>query len=803
MEVSPAKSLEVVSDSEGEQDHSRPSELLDQLRFDPNVGILPVSRDWPPYHSTATMSSHNPSSHISQLPPMQSAPSIDSPIQSGSIMPATTPRSRPRPKMRPVPPPDNPDNSIGAFSTMTPNFAPPTDTISSFGNSAVQDVPLARPPSLPPSSLPMAESSLLIPQLNLPTTYAAQEKPASKSNSKANYSASEIPSTTSSNAIESATMSMGLSEPPAQKRARPKMRPPPPPEPSIMTPGTSTTAPSVAATDSSSNLPTNPSTSATSNSAASKTGSAPQRSALDDAEEYTGRGARRIKQLTNLKEEDYVDIGGPEDEIIMLIESSDGEQSAKPKPKPKKKSSAKPTNKSTATGPMSSDGRNHMPSSRALPGPLSHSEHKSPQLQTSDDELGRWDLPIPGEPASTSARVNSKKRKKVAEDSDDGPTRLPAPGPVVPPETPHIPPSSPLSSPGRSPVAKRKEPSSVAEEGPAPAPVKKPRKSTGTMEIVLPTPNEARKKSKAKTKGKGKSTIQDTSAGPSEDRGAYVPAVLSDTAIPSSSNSVPQTSKAATPQAVGNTTDEAAMDIDAAPKEAEVPTMEKKSTKKKPAKGKKGAASAPEGEVAEGTAEAPKKPTKGKGKSKAKDAAAASSNGSGTPPAIPGTTLSNPDASAAVSSSGPSRVDDQEASSSNPSAPIQTPGPKPARPKPRHSTTPAPMPVAMGASGALLQSTGRKSSERPLSETLRLALGGTGSPAPRMGLSRRGSSKIAPLLAMRGVPPPPPPPMPKKPVRKKKGQSDDEDSEEEWEGLTEKQKEKKRREKEMASWYSD
>lgn len=93
----------------------------------------------------------------------------------------------------------------------------------------------------------------------------------------------------------------------------------------------------------------------------------------------------------------------------------------------------------------------------------------------------------------------------------------------------------------------------------------------------------------------------------------------------------------------------------------------------------------------------------------------------------------------------------------------------------------------------------------PLAETLRLALGGTGTPPPRVGLSRRGSSKIAPLLSIRGAPPPPPPPMPKKPVRKKKGQSDDEDSEEgpEWEKLTDKQKEKKRREKEMAAWYSD
>lgn len=174
-----------------------------------------------------------------------------------------------------------------------------------------------------------------------------------------------------------------------------------------------------------------------------------------------------------------------------------------------------------------------------------------------------------------------------------------------------------------------------------------------------------------------------------------------------------------------------------------------------------------------------------------------------------GASSSNPDTGAIATSSNPSADAGPVPTSTNSSASnqtpasVQTPAPKSTRPKPRHSTTPAPLPVAMGASGSLLRS--GKSADRPLSETIRLAMGGSSTPSPRMGLSRRGSSKIAPLLAFRGVPPPPPPPMPKKPVRKKKGDSDDEDSEEgpEWEGLTEKQKEKKRREKEMAGWYSD
>lgn len=82
--------------------------------------------------------------------------------------------------------------------------------------------------------------------------------------------------------------------------------------------------PSVAATSSGANLSTNPSTSVTTNSTSTKSSSAQQRSALDDAEEYTGRGARRLAQQSKPAPEPYIDVGGPED-IIMLLDSSDAE----------------------------------------------------------------------------------------------------------------------------------------------------------------------------------------------------------------------------------------------------------------------------------------------------------------------------------------------------------------------------------------------------------------------------------------------------------------------------------------------
>ncbi|KAG9104339.1 hypothetical protein FRC06_003385 [Ceratobasidium sp. 370] len=846
MEVSPAKSLEVISDSEGEGDHVRANDLH-QLQHDPNVGILPVSRDWHIHPATATMSSYNPSSHISPFPTMPPAqpqtPISDSSIQPGSERIATNPR--PRPRMRPIPPPDDPDTSISAFSTNPPALAqPPTDTVSSFGNSAVQDVPNARPPSLPPSSLPAVDSSSSMLQPTFPIALAPQENARPKSKSKSDGPVKATMSAASSSTIASPAISVEPLAFPSSKRPRPKMRPPPPPEPSA---STSTTAPSVAATDSGSNLNANPSTSATSNSANSKTSSAQQRSALDDAEEYTGRGARRLAQLSKPQMDDYIDVGGPDDEIIMLIDSSDTEQrrkiyppflrfesgltqipAAKSKTKPKKKPAPKQAKKPVPTETEAS-GAHHESSSRVPLATAGGAKRRSPQPQTSEDELGRWDIPIPGEPSSILARTTSaKKRRKAAiQDSDDEAanplvppyvpdTIAPLGNPPSPPRPPL--PSSPLSSPGHSPAAKRKlEPNSTLDEGLAPTSAKRPRKSVGKMEVVLRAPvgqGDSSKKAKAKPKGKGKSTPAPPveSSNGTEGQG-HTSSALEITTGVSPSGLIPESSKGETTSqpandGAGSNTAATTMDVDLPSTEVDPAPTTAKKPKKRAAKSKKGAAS--EVAAAEGSVEVPsagaKKSAKNKGKSKAKEVATtASSNDVGTPPIAPDATSSNPDTGIAASSSNPSAGGNLEAGSSNPLAPNQTPAPKSSRPKPRHSTTPAPMPVAMGASGALLQTTGRKSSDRPLSETLRLALGGTGTPPPRMGLSRRGSSKIAPLLAFRGAPPPPPPPMPKKPVRKKKGQSDDEDSEEgsEWEKLTEKQKEKKRREKEVAGWYSD
>ncbi|KAG9102431.1 hypothetical protein FS749_000021 [Ceratobasidium sp. UAMH 11750] len=818
MEVSPAKSLEVISDSEGEEDHVRAGDLQHGI----NMEILPVSRDWRTHFTTATMNSDNLSSHISQFPTMPPAqphtPVLNSSIQPSSEWAATNPRPRPRPRMRPVPPPDDPDTSIGAFSTIPPTLAPPpTDTVSSFGNSAVQDVPNARPPSLPPSSLPAADSSSSILQPTFPVIPAppGNVKSKSKPKSKPDGPANATMGATSPSAIASPTMEPSAF--PSSKRIRPKMRPPPPPEPSA---STITTAPSVAATDSGSNLNANPSTSATSNSANSKTGSAQQRSALDDAEEYTGRGARRIAQASKPKMDDFIDVGGPDDEVIIL-DSSDTEKKPKSNPKSRKKAAPKQVKNPVPAETEIPGVHEHESSSRVLPATTSYAKRRSPQLQTSEDEFGRWDVPIPGGPDSASARTTSTKRRRktTVQDSDDEAANPPAPPfvphTIAPPDNPSDlsrppAPSSPLSSPGRSPAAKRKlEPESTVEEGLASTAAKKPRKSAGTMEVVLRVPggqSDSSKKTKAKPKGKGKPTPAPLESG--NDTGEQAsPSGTSPCGLISEPSKAGTTSQPVD-DGTGPNAVAATMDVDLAPMEVEPALTTAKKPKKKAARSKKGATS--EVTAGEGIAETPtagtKKSAKGKGKSKAKEAdTTASLDDTGTPPVVSDVIPSNPDTGITANSSNPSVGGNAEAGSSNTPATNQTPAPKLSRPKPRHSTTPAPMPVVMGASGALLRTTGRKSSDRPLSETLRLTLGGTGTPPPRMGLSRRGSSKIAPLLAFRGAPPPPPPPMPKKPVRKKKGQSDDEDSEEgsEWEKLTEKQKEKKRREKEVAGWYSD
>lgn len=75
-----------------------------------------------------------------------------------------------------------------------------------------------------------------------------------------------------------------------------------------------------------------------------------------------------------------------------------------------------------------------------------------------------------------------------------------------------------------------------------------------------------------------------------------------------------------------------------------------------------------------------------------------------------GSSSSNPDAGPTTLSN-PGVDAGPQPASSNSSAVNQTPAPK-SRTKPRHSTTPAPLPVAMGASGALLKSTGSKSVDR-------------------------------------------------------------------------------------------
>ncbi|KAJ1307856.1 hypothetical protein OPQ81_001936 [Rhizoctonia solani] len=169
MEISPAKSLGIVSDSEGEEDRVGIT-MDDMFEREVNAARYSDPRDWHYLNQAATIAT-NLSSHISQsttLPGqalgMQADSSAIGDFDSSATKPR--PRPRPRPRMRPVPPPELPESSsIDAFPTMPPVIPSAAETVASFDNSAVQGVPVARPPSLPPSSLPGQDSScsMLIP----------------------------------------------------------------------------------------------------------------------------------------------------------------------------------------------------------------------------------------------------------------------------------------------------------------------------------------------------------------------------------------------------------------------------------------------------------------------------------------------------------------------------------------------------------------------------------------------------------------------------------------------------------------
>ncbi|KAF8734249.1 DEAD box helicase family, partial [Rhizoctonia solani] len=796
----PAKSLGIVSDSEGEED--RIGTTADDL-FEREVNAARFSdpRDW--HHNQPAAITTNLSSHISEPPSLPEQIPIMQ-IESSGIgdfdSSATKPRPRPRPRMRPVPPPDQPDSSsIGAFSTIPPNVSSAPETLASFDNSTVQAVPVARPPSLPPSSLPGADTaSSSIPIPTFPTSVPLLESLQTPIHLGApKTSSGDVPPPTETTSAN-------------PKRPRPKMRPPPPPEPDIGTTGLAVTASSTTATATSSADPhATASTGATSVSSTSK--SDPSRSsALEEAEEYTGRGARRIAQTSKPTPElppflDHdIDVGGPEDnqvsDVIMLISSEDeysGEYMTQfaryaqpyPKTKPKPKKKDVPRVDPTPAKPDNTD--------EQVPAPVKSTlKRKSAKLQSSDDEFGKWDSTIPGGSAPSGKHKKPGIPDSDAQSSVPNPTGLPKSDPTGGPGYRRAT-SSPLSSPGHSPELKRKSPLNVAaEESVAQSPTKKPRKS-GFVGVVLTGPSNGNGKppKRARKKTAKAAAAEDGEGG---DTQAYIPPTLgsveniSTSILPSESNNtndIPSHSS-------GSPT--VAQEPETPPMDIDTTSNTKKESKKRAPKGKKGAAN--EGSVVESSAQDGPAPKEAKGKRKGKEPVSTMAKND------TGVDSSNPDADTVPGTSsnlGPD-IGPQPVSSNSSAAPAPTPAAKP-KPRPRHSTTPAPLPVAMGASGSLLRSASGKSTERPLSETLRLALGGTGSPAPRMGLSRRGSSKIAPLLAFRGAPPPPPPPMPKKPTKKKKGVSDDEDSEEgpEWEGLTEKQKEKKRREKEMAGWYSD
>ncbi|ELU41023.1 DEAD domain-containing protein [Rhizoctonia solani AG-1 IA] len=798
MEISPAKSLGIVSDSEGEED--RIGTTADDL-FEREVNAARFSdpRDW--HHNQPAAIATNLSSHISEPPSLPEQIPIMQ-IESSGIgdfdSSATKPRPRPRPRMRPVPPPDQPDSSsIGAFSTILPNVSSAPETLASFDNSTVQAVPVARPPSLPPSSLPGADTaSSSIPIPAFPTSVPLLESLQTPTYLGApKTSSTDVPPPTETTSAN-------------PKRPRPKMRPPPPPEPDIGTTGVVVTASSATATATSSADPhATASTVATSVSSTGK--SDPSRSsALEEAEEYTGRGARRIAQTSKPTPElppflDHdIDVGGPEDnqvsDVIMLISSEDeysgsktkSKIKAKPKTKPKPKKKDVPKIDPTPAKPDNTD--------EQVPAPVKSTlKRKSAKLQSSDDEFGKWDSTIPGGSAPS-----GKHKKPGIPDSDaqsavPNPTGLPKSDPMGGPGYRRAT-SSPLSSPGHSPELKRKSPLNVAaEESVAQSPTKKPRKS-GFVGVVLTGPSNGNGKppKRARKKTAKAAAAEDGEGG---DTQAYIPPTLgsveniSTSILPSESNNtndIPSHSS-------GSPT--VAQEPETPPMDIDTTSNTKKESKKRAPKGKKGAMN--EGSVVESSAQDGPAPKEAKGKRKGKGKEPVSTV---CPSSIQELRANNADTVPGTSSNLGPDIGPQPVSSNSSAAPAPTPAAKP-KPRPRHSTTPAPLPVAMGASGSLLRSASGKSTERPLSETLRLALGGTGSPAPRMGLSRRGSSKIAPLLAFRGAPPPPPPPMPKKPTKKKKGVSEDEDSEEgpEWEGLTEKQKEKKRREKEMAGWYSD
>ncbi|KDN48628.1 hypothetical protein RSAG8_02615, partial [Rhizoctonia solani AG-8 WAC10335] len=284
MEISPAKSLGVVSDSEGEEDRVGIA-MDDAFERELNAARSSDPRDWHHLNQPATIAT-NLSSHISQFttlpgqaPPMQTDSSTIGDWDSS----ATKPRPRPRPRMRPVPPPDQPDSSsIGVFSTATPAMPSMPETVASFDNSTVQGVPAAGPPSLPPSSLPAPNSSSSMPIPTFPTSVSPLRPPPN------------LPPPETNSGVVPPTLGTETTST-APKRPRPKMRPPPPPEPDN-TAATVTAMTSSTATTSFSTDPNNTaSTGATSVSSTSK--SNPSRtSALEQAEAYTGRGARRLAQ---------------------------------------------------------------------------------------------------------------------------------------------------------------------------------------------------------------------------------------------------------------------------------------------------------------------------------------------------------------------------------------------------------------------------------------------------------------------------------------------------------------------------
>jgi hypothetical protein len=65
MEVSPAKSLGIVSDSEGEEDGARST--FDLLEYEPNAVRLAGPRDWHHLHNAATIATNSSSELLTDV----------------------------------------------------------------------------------------------------------------------------------------------------------------------------------------------------------------------------------------------------------------------------------------------------------------------------------------------------------------------------------------------------------------------------------------------------------------------------------------------------------------------------------------------------------------------------------------------------------------------------------------------------------------------------------------------------------------------------------------------------------------